>query len=70
MIKVNILNETGHTELAVETFDDVLREIEEKGLDENKFNFVDGKFCDDLRKWEGNRNEVQEITITDNLIGG
>jgi hypothetical protein len=65
MIKVTILDETGHSELAVETIDELKAKVDLK----DKFVFTDGKFVNQVTL-DGITQLPQEIVITDSLIGG
>ena len=65
MIKVTILDETGHSELAVETIDELKAKVDLK----DKFVFADGKFVNEVTL-DGITQLPQEIVITDSLIGG
>jgi hypothetical protein len=65
MIRVLMLDDTGHTELAVET----IAELKEKVELKDKFVFADGKFVNEV-SLDGITEMPREIVITDNLIGG
>jgi hypothetical protein len=65
MIKITILDETGHSEIAVET----IAELKEKVNLKDKFVFADGKFVNTVTL-DGITEMPTEIVITDNLIGG
>lgn len=64
-MRVVILDETGHSELMVET----IAELKEKVDLKDKFVFADGKFVNEVTL-DGITQLPQEIVITDNLIGG
>ena len=68
MIKVKILDDTGHTELACATLEDVKKEIKDRELGD-KFMFVDGKFTN-IVSLDGIKTIPHEITFTEPLIGG
>jgi hypothetical protein len=65
MIKVTILDETGHSELAVETIDELKAQVELK----DKFVFADGKYINTITL-DGITEMPREIVVTDSLIGG
>jgi len=65
MIKITILDETGHSEMAVET----IAELKEKVELKDKFVFADGKFVNTVTL-DGITEMPTEIVITDSLIGG
>jgi hypothetical protein len=65
MIKVMVLDDTGHSELAVET----ISELKEKVDLKDKFVFADGKFVNEV-SLDGITEMPREIVITDSLIGG
>jgi len=65
MIKVIVLDETGHSELEVETIDELKSMVELK----DKFVFVDGKYANTVTL-DGITEMPTEIVITDSLIGG
>jgi hypothetical protein len=65
MIKVVILDETGHSELAVET----VSELQEKVDLKDKFVFVDGNYVSTVTL-DGITEMPREIVVTDSLIGG
>jgi len=65
MIKVTVLDETGHSELAVET----IAELKEKVNLKDKFVFVEGKYTNSVTL-DGITEIPNEIVITDSLIGG
>jgi len=65
MIKVTVLDETGHSELAVET----IAELKEKVELKDKFVFADGKFVNTVTL-DGITEMPTEIVVTDSLIGG
>ena len=65
MIKVKILDDTGHSELAVATID----ELKEKVDLTDKFIFCDGKYTN-IVDLNGIVEIPREITITERLIGG
>jgi hypothetical protein len=65
MIKVTVLDETGHTELEVATIDELKAKVDLK----DKFVFADGKFVNTVTL-DGITEMPTEITITERLIGG
>jgi hypothetical protein len=65
MIKVMVLDDTGHSELEVATID----ELKEKVNLKDKFVFADGKFVNEVTL-DGITEMPREIVITDSLIGG
>lgn len=65
MIKITILDQTGHSELEVATID----ELKEKVDLTDKFVFADGKFVNTVTL-DGITELPREITITERLIGG
>lgn len=65
MIRVMVLDDTGHSELAVET----ISELKEKVDLKDKFVFADGKFVNEV-SLDGITEMPREIVITDSLIGG
>ena len=65
MIKVTLLDDTGHSELEVATLD----ELTEKVDLEDKFIFCDGKFTN-IVDLNGIREIPREVTIMPRLIGG
>ena len=65
MIKVTVLDETGHSELAVET----IAELKEKVELKDKFVFADGKYVNTVTL-DGIIEMPREIVVTDSLIGG
>ena len=65
MIKVTILDETGHTETLVAT----INELKEKVDLKDKFVFADGKYVNTVTL-DGITEMPNEIVITDSLIGG
>lgn len=65
LIKVTILDETGHSELEVATID----ELKEKVDLSDKFVFCDGKYTNEV-SLNGIVEIPREITITERLIGG
>jgi effector-binding domain-containing protein len=64
-MKVIVLDETGHTELAVET----IAELKEKVNLKDKFVFADGNFINQVTL-DGITEMPREIVVTDSLIGG
>jgi len=64
-MKVIVLDETGHTELAVET----IAELKEKVDLKDKFIFSDGNYISEVTL-DGITEMPREIVITDSLIGG
>jgi hypothetical protein len=64
-MKVVILDETGHTELMVET----IAELKEKVNLKDKFVFADGNFVSEVTL-DGITEMPREIVVTDSLIGG
>ena len=64
-MRVVILNDTGHSELMVET----IAELKEKVDLKDKFVFADGKFVNEVTL-DGITELPREIVVTDNLIGG
>ena len=65
MIKVILLDETGHSELKVATIDELKEKVDLK----DKFVFADGKFVNEVTL-DGITEMPREITITERLIGG
>jgi dihydroxyacetone kinase DhaKLM complex PTS-EIIA-like component DhaM len=65
MIKVMVLDDTGHSELEVET----IAELKEKVELKDKFVFVDGKYTS-IVSLDGITEIPREVVITDSLIGG
>lgn len=65
MIKITLLDDTGHSELEVATID----ELKEKVDLTDKFVFVDGKFTN-IVDLNGITEIPREITIMPRLIGG
>lgn len=65
MIKVTILDDTGHSELAVADISELKAKVDLK----DKFVFADGKFVNEVTL-DGITELPREIVITDNLIGG
>lgn len=65
MTKVVILDETGHTEIAVDTMSELMEKVELK----DKFVFCDGKFTHTV-DLNGVTEMPNEIVITESLIGG
>jgi hypothetical protein len=65
MIKVTILDETGHSELEVTTIEELKQNVELK----DKFVFCDGKYTNEVTL-DGITEMPREIVITDSLIGG
>ena len=65
MIKVVMLDDTGHSELEVATIDELKEKVDLK----DKFVFADGKFVNEVTL-NGITEMPREIVITDNLIGG
>lgn len=68
MIKLQILDNTGHTEILCADLEAVKSEIKERKLDD-KFIFVDGQYTN-VVTLNGITEVPREITITDRLIGG
>jgi len=64
-MRVVILNDTGHSELMVET----IAELKEKVDLKDKFVFADGKFVNEVTL-DGITELSNEVVVTDNLIGG
>jgi hypothetical protein len=65
MIKVIMLDDSGHSELEVATIDELKAKVELK----DKFVFADGKFVNEV-SLDGITELPREIVITDSLIGG
>ena len=65
MIRVMVLDDTGHSELAVES----VAELKEKVDLTDKFVFVDGNYVNTITL-DGITETPREIVITDSLIGG
>ena len=65
MAKVIVLDETGHTELMVESVAELKSKVDLK----DKFVFADGKFINQVTL-DGITELPMEFTITDSLIGG
>ena len=65
MIKVMVLDDTGHSELEVATIDELKEKVELK----DKFVFCDGKYTNEV-SLSGITEMPREIVITDSLIGG
>jgi hypothetical protein len=65
MIRVTVLDETGHSELAVEN----ITELKEKVDLKDKFVFADNKYVNTVTL-DGITEMPREIVITDSLIGG
>jgi len=65
MIKVTILDETGHTETAVATIEELKEKVDLK----DKFVFADGKYVNTVTL-DGIIEMPNEIVVTDSLIGG
>ena len=65
MIKVMVLDDSGHTELEVADISELKAKVELK----DKFVFADGKFVNEV-SLDGITEMPREIVITDNLIGG
>jgi hypothetical protein len=65
MIRVMVLDDTGHSELVVETIDELKEKVELK----DKFVFCDGKYTN-IVDLNGITEMPTEIVITDSLIGG
>ena len=66
MIKLTILNETGHTELTLEV-KEVVEQIETHPTD---WVFVDGEMVSRENISEVNWDEVTEVMLTPAIIGG
>jgi hypothetical protein len=64
-VKVIILDDTGHSELEVET----MAEFKEKVDLKDKFVFTDGNFISTVTL-DGITELPREIVVTDSLIGG
>ena len=64
-MKVIVLDESGHTELAVET----IAELKEKVDLKDKFVFADGNFINQVTL-DGITEMPREIVVMDSLIGG
>lgn len=64
-MKVIVLDESGHTELAVET----IAELREKVDLKDKFVFADGNFINQVTL-DGITEMPREIVVMDSLIGG
>lgn len=69
MIKVMVLDDTGHTEFQVDTIGELQKEVKERGL-EDKWYFVDGNYTKDLTLNEVSRTGVSEVHLVEPLIGG
>jgi len=65
MIRVMVLDDTGHSELEVETIDELKEKVDLK----DKFVFADGKFVNTVTL-DGITEMPTEIVITESLIGG
>ncbi len=65
MIKVTILDDTGHSELEVATIDELKEKVDLK----DKFVFCEGKFTNEVTL-DGITELPREIVITDSLVGG
>jgi hypothetical protein len=65
MIKVTILDNTGHSEMRVATIDELKEKVDLK----DKFVFADGNFVNEVTL-NGITEIPREITITERLIGG
>jgi hypothetical protein len=65
MIKVKVLDETGHSELEVATIDELKEKVELK----DKFVFVDSNYVSTVTL-DGITELPREIVVTDSLIGG
>lgn len=65
MIKVIMLDDTGHSELEVATIDELKEKVDLK----DKFVFCDGKYTNEV-SLNGITEIPREIVITDSLIGG
>lgn len=65
MTKVIVLDETGHSELAVETIDELKVQVNLK----DKFVFADGNYINTVTL-DGITEMPREIVVTDSLIGG
>ena len=65
MTRVIVLDETGHSELAIET----IAELTEKVDLTDKFVFADGKFINTV-DLNGVTEMPRELVITESLIGG
>ena len=65
MIKVMVLDDSGHTELEVADISELKAKVELK----DKFIFVDNKFVNEV-SLDGITEMPREIVITDNLVGG
>ena len=65
MIKVMVLDETGHSELEVATIDELKEKVDLK----DKFVFADGKFVNEVTL-DGITELPREIVVTERLIGG
>jgi hypothetical protein len=65
MTRVIVLDETGHSELAIET----MAELTEKVDLTDKFVFADGKFINTV-DLNGVTEMPRELVITESLIGG
>jgi len=68
MIKLKILDDTGHTELACATLEEVKAVVKDRQL-EDKFVFADGKFTN-IVSLEGISVLPNELVFTEPLIGG
>ena len=68
MIKVKILDDTGHTELLCATLDEVKQVVKERKL-EGKFVFADNKFTN-IVTLDGVTELPNELVFTEALIGG
>lgn len=65
MIKVMLLDDTGHSELEVATIDELKAKVDLK----DKFVFADGKYINSV-SLDGITEMPREIVVTDSLIGG
>jgi hypothetical protein len=65
MIRVMVLDDTGHSELEVATIDELKEKVDLK----DKFVFADGKFVNTVTL-DGITEMPTEIVITESLIGG
>jgi len=65
MIKVMVLDDTGHSELEVATIDELKEKVDLK----DKFVFCDGKYTNTVTL-DGITEMPREIVVTERLIGG
>jgi hypothetical protein len=66
-MKIRILDESGDTTLTVESKKDLLKEVEQRKLNDKWF-YLDGKFTPDFKV--ADFTSTQEVVVSEPLIGG